>query len=291
MTDEQSKKTPGFKSGFVSLTGRPNVGKSTLLNQILGEKVSIVSNKSQTTRSDIRGVHTDELHQIVFVDTPGISKPRSELGKSLNKNAYDTSDDVDLVCFVVDANSGYGRGDQFVAEKLNKESTICVLNKIDGLKPDKVLKQLTELAELDFSAYFAVSAWDGRGVQDLVDHIKSRLPEGPMWFDEETTTDRDLGFRVAELVREQLLHVAQAELPHSIATRLVSWEWPHIKVEILVERESQKAIVIGKNGSVLKKVGTSVRKQLKPGAFLELVVKVKKNWQSDSEAISDLGYS
>ena len=280
----------GFRSGFVSLTGRPNVGKSTLLNQILDEHVSIVSNKAQTTRSDIKGVYTSDTHQIVFVDTPGISKPVSELGKSLNRSALGASDDVDLVCFIVDGNSGFGKGDRFVAAKLDPANTVCVLNKIDGVKPEKILAQLSELAELNFSSYYAVSAWTGKGVDDLVEYLKSRMAEGPLWFPKEARTDRGDGFRVAELVREQLLRVAEKELPHSIATRLVSWEWPRIKVEILVERESQKPIVIGKNGSVLKQVGINVRKKLDKGAYLELVVKVRKNWQEDADAISEFGY-
>lgn len=290
MSNPDLKAPPGFRSGFVSLTGRPNVGKSTLLNQILDEHVSIVSNKAQTTRSDIKGVFTDDKYQIVFVDTPGISKPVSELGKSLNKSAFGASDEVDLVCLVIDGNSGFGRGDRYVAAKLDPANTVCVLNKIDGVKPERILAQLSELAELDFSSYYPVSAWTGKGVKDLVDHIKSRMPEGPLWFPREMKTDRGDGFRVAELVREQLLRVAEKELPHSIATRLVSWEWPRIKVEILVERESQKPIVIGKNGSVLKQVGINVRKKLDPGAYLELVVKVRKDWQDDSDAISEFGY-
>jgi len=279
-----------FKSGFVSLTGRPNVGKSTLLNNIIGEKVSIVSNKVQTTRNDIRGVLTKEDFQIVFVDTPGISKPRSELGKKLNSSAYSVKSDVDIVCFVVDANSGFGSGDRFIADTLDADKSICVLNKIDGLKPERIMSQLALLSEFGFASYFPVSAWDGKGVPALIDHIASLLPEGPKWFPVESITDRDQGFHVAELVREQLLRFAEEELPHSIATRLVEWDWPRVKVEIIVERESQKGIVIGNKGEVLKKVGTAVRRQMKPGAYLELMVKVKKNWQSNAESVSELGY-
>lgn len=281
---------PEFRSGFVSLTGRPNVGKSTLLNNIVGEKVTIVSNKAQTTRNDIRGVLTDGLFQIVFVDTPGISKPRSELGKKLNSSAYSVSSDVDLVCFVVDANSGFGTGDKFIAQHLDPENTICVLNKIDGVKPDRIMKQLGDLGEFGFSSYFPVSAWDGTGVKNLVSHLQSRLPVGPEWFPQEMITDRDQGFRVAELVREQLLRITEQELPHSIATQLVAWDWPRVRVDIIVERDSQKGIVIGKNGEILKRVGTAVRRQMKPGAYLELIVKVKKNWQQNAETVTELGY-
>lgn len=279
-----------FKSGFVALTGRPNVGKSTLLNQIINKKISIVSNKAQTTRRQIQGIYHGDGFQIVFVDNPGIAKPVTELGKALNKVAYSTFNDVDLTCFVVDANSGYGRGDRFIADKLDPEKTICVLNKIDGLKPERILQQLDELSQLNFLSYFPVSAWDGTGVSELVEYIVSRLEAGPEWFESDQISNQDEPTLVAELVREQLLRKLDQELPHSISTRVVEWNWPYIKVEIFVERNSQVGIVIGKNGALLKQVGTSVRKQLKPGAYLDLVVSVKKNWQSNANLIEELGY-
>jgi len=281
---------PGFRSGFVAIVGRPNVGKSTLLNRILDHKVTIVSDKAQTTRHQIRGVLTDETTQIVFVDTPGISKPRTALGERLNETAAGALADVDVVCLVIDGRSGFGRGDRFLAERLDPERTVVVVNKIDGLDRDRVLAQLAQAGDLDASAYFPVSAWTGRGVPALVDHLRSRLPEGPLWYPAETVTDVPEAFAVAELVREQLLHVLREELPHSVATRVVEWEWPRIRVEILVERESQKGIVIGKGGSVLKEIGTRARRQLPAGAFLELVVNVEKNWQDDPSAIERLGY-
>lgn len=280
----------GFRSGFVAIVGRPNVGKSTLLNQIVGRKVTIVSDKAQTTRHQIRGVLTDERSQIVFVDTPGISKPRTALGTRLNVTAEGALSDVDLTLFVIDGRSGYGRGDRFLAERLDPERTVVVVNKIDGLDRDRVLAQLSEVSGLDASAYFPVSAWTGRGVPALVEHLRERMPEGPLWYPEEMVTDVPEAFTVAELVREQLLHVLREELPHSVATRVVEWEWPRIRVEILVERDSQKGIVIGQGGSVLKEVGTLVRRQLPEGAFLELVVNVEKNWQHDPAAIERLGY-
>ncbi len=279
-----------FRSGFAAIVGRPNVGKSTLLNQILDHKITIVSDKAQTTRHQIRGVLTTDEVQIVFVDTPGISKPRTPLGDRLNELADSALGDVDVVLFVVDARAGFGRGDRFLAERLTPEKTIVVLNKVDGLTREQVLAQLRATAELDFSAYFPVSAWTGRGVEPLVSHVADLMPSGPLWYPAEMVTDVQEAFTVAELVREQLLHILRDELPHSVATRVVEWEWPRIRVEILVERESQKGIVIGKGGETLKNVGTRVRRQLPDGVFLELVVNVDRNWQQDRSAIERLGY-
>ncbi len=279
-----------FRSGFVAVVGRPNVGKSTLVNKILDEKITIVSNKAQTTRHQIRGVLTRPDSQLVFVDTPGIGKPRSALASHLNEVASSAILDVDVVCLVIDGRSGFGRGDRMLAERLDPAQTVLVVNKIDGLEPDKVLAQLAEVSEFDFSAYFPVSAWTGRGVEALVDHLRSRLPPGPLWYPADTVTDVPEAFVVAELVREQLLRTTRDEVPHSVATRVVEWEWPRIRVEILVERDSQKGIVIGKGGENLKQVGIRVRKQLPPEVYLELVVNVEKNWQDDPELIERLGY-
>lgn len=278
-----------FRSGFVSLVGRPNVGKSTLLNQILGQKVSIVSDKPQTTRHQIRGILDRDDAQIVFVDTPGIHKPRTLMGERLNDTASDALADVDVVCLLVDATASIGPGDRFIAERVPKDS-VLVLNKIDRAKPERILAQLATAAEFGFSEYFPVSATTGKGVPELVEHLVSRLPEGPRWYPEGEVTDAPEPFRVAELVREQLLAVTREELPHSIATRVAEWEWPRIRVEIVVERESQKGIVIGKGGQVLKEVGTRVRSQLPPGAFIELHVTVERDWQSKAQSLERLGY-
>lgn len=280
----------GLRSGFVAIIGRPNVGKSTLLNKIIDEKVTIVSNKAQTTRHQIRGVLNRPGVQIVFVDTPGISKPRSALGTRLNDTANAARSGVDVVCFVVDARSGFGKGDRYLADGLDPAQTVLVLNKIDGLDENRVMAQLTEVAPFDYSAYFPVSAWTGRGVDGLIDHLVERMPAGPRWYPADMVTDMPDDLTVAELVREQLLRLTRDEVPHSVATRVVEWEWPRIRVEILVERESQKGIVIGKKGAVLKEVGTRVRRQLPKGAFLELIVNVDKNWQDDPSAIERLGY-
>jgi GTP-binding protein Era len=278
-----------FRSGFATLVGRPNVGKSTLLNAIIGAKVSITSPVVQTTRTQVRGVLTRPDAQVVFVDTPGIHKPRSLLGERLNDTAEDALDSVDVTLLVVDATMPVGKGDRFVAG-LVPASTICVVNKVDAAKREQVLKQLQVASGLELSDYFPVSAKTGEGVDALVEEIISRLPPGPRLYPEEMISDVPEAIWVAELVREQLLAVAKEEVPHSIACRVTEWEWPRIRCEILVERDSQKGIVIGKGGAVLKEVGTRVRHQLPEGAFIELFVKVEPGWQGKLQALQRLGY-
>jgi GTP-binding protein Era len=279
-----------MRSGFVTLVGRPNVGKSTLLNQILGQKVSIVSDKPQTTRTQVRGVLNHPDHQIVFVDTPGIHKPIHALGERLNASATSAIGTVDVVCLVVDATGPIGKGDNYIASRVPAD-TIVVVNKTDLADPAQVLRQLASAAtQLDLSEYFPVSARTGEGVDRLVEHLIERLPEGPQYYPDDMVTDVPEAFWVAELVREQLLAVTHDEVPHSIATRVTEWEWPRVRCEILVERDSQKGIVIGKKGAVLKEVGTRVRAQLPPGAYLELFVKVDKDWQRRPRALERLGY-
>lgn len=293
MTDwspDLSDTPEGFRSGFVTLFGRPNTGKSTLLNRILGKKVTITSNKPQTTRHQIRGVLTTAESQIVFVDTPGVGKPRSALAEKLNVTAADAKAGVDLVCFVVDGRSGYGRGDQFLVERLHPATTVVVLNKIDGMTKESIAEQLMLVSAIDASAYFPVSAQTGDGVASLVEHLAGRMPVGPRWYPAEQVSDVPEPMWVAELVREQLMRVLRAEVPHSVATRVTDWDWPHIRVEILVERDSQKGIVIGKKGEALKEVGIRTRKQLPEGTFLELFVTVDKNWQHDPASVERLGY-
>jgi GTP-binding protein Era len=278
-----------MRSGFATLVGRPNVGKSTLLNRILGTKVAIVSDKPQTTRTEVRGVLNRPDAQVVFVDTPGIHKPRTLLGERLNDTASSALGDVDVACLVLDATAPVGPGDRFIAARVPKDALV-VVNKVDAASRGDVLAQLERAAELDFAEYFPVSARTGEGVDALVDAVVARLPEGPQYYPEDMVTDVPEAFWVAELVREQLLAVAREELPHSIACRVTEWEWPRIRCEILVERESQKGIVIGKGGEVLKQVGTAVRQQLPEGAYVELFVKVDKDWQRRPKALDRLGY-
>ncbi len=278
-----------MRSGFVTFVGRPNVGKSTLLNAILGTKVTIVSDKPQTTRNQIRGVLNHTQGQVVFVDTPGIHRPRTLLGERLNHTASGAMDDVDVVCLVIDATAPVGPGDRFVGARVPPDAVVAV-NKTDVASSDQVISQLAAASELELSEYFPVSARTGEGVGALVDHLVERLPGGPAYYPDDMVTDVPEAFAVAELVREQLLAVTREELPHSIATRVTEWEWPRIRCEILVERDSQKGIVIGKGGGVLKAVGTAVRSQLAEGAYLELFVRVDKDWQRQPKALERLGY-
>jgi GTPase len=278
------------KSGFAALVGRPNVGKSTLLNTIVGRKVSITSPVVQTTRIRVRGVLTRPDAQVVFVDTPGIHKPRTLLGERLNGSAAEALNGVDVTILVLDATAPLGKGDRFVADLIHGPS-ICVVNKVDAASRRQILQQLeTAAAVLDSEELFPVSAETGEGVAALVEEIVARMPDGPRLYPEDMVTDVPEALWVAELVREQLLAVTHDEVPHSIACRVTEWEWPRIRCEILVERESQKAIVIGRGGSVLREVGSLVRAQLPPGAFLELFVKVDRNWQRRPRALERLGY-
>jgi GTP-binding protein Era len=278
-----------MKSGFVTLVGRPNVGKSTLLNTMLGTKVSIVSDKVQTTRTQVRGVLNRPGVQMVVVDTPGIHKPRTALGTRLNETASSALADVDLAVLVLDATSPVGKGDRLIASRL-PSSSLCVVNKVDAASRQSTLSQLSASSAFGFDEYFPVSAVTGQGVDELVAAMAERMPEGPQLYPDDMVTDVPDAFWVAELVREQLLAVTREELPHSIACRVTEWDWPHVRVEILVERDSQKGIVIGRGGAVLKEVGTRVRAQLDPGIFLELVVKVDKDWQRRPKALERLGY-
>jgi GTP-binding protein Era len=277
------------RSGFASLVGRPNVGKSTLLNHILGQKVSIVSDKPQTTRTQVRGVLTRPDTQVVFVDTPGIHKPRTLLGERLNETAKEATTGVDVVVLVLDATGPVGKGDRFVAKQV-PASGLCALNKVDIASPEQVLAQLRLAGELGLTEYFPVSAVTGEGVAELVGAITARMPDGPLLYPDDMVTDVPEAFWVAELVREQLLQVTREEVPHSVACRVTEWEWPRVRCEILVERDSQKGIVIGKGGSVLKEVGIRVREQLPDGMYLELFVKVDKDWQRRPRALQRLGY-
>lgn len=279
-----------MRSGFVTFVGRPNVGKSTLVNAICGKKVSIVSNKPQTTRTRVRGVYHGDDVQVVFVDTPGIHKPVTALGERVNATALDSINDVEMVCLIIDATKPFGRGDQWVANNVDMANAFVVINKIDRAKPEVVLEQLKAVSGLGAREYFPVSATTGEGLDVLLAALLQLMPEGPAYYPEEMVSDTDEHTWVAELVREQLLAALKDELPYSVATKVTEWEWPKIRCEILVERDSQKGMVIGKGGDLLKKVGIEVRKQLPKGAYLELHVTVDKDWQQRPDRLERLGY-
>ena len=291
------------------MVGRPNVGKSTLVNRIVGTKVSITSPRPNTTRSQVRGVLDRPDAQVVFVDTPGLHKPRTALGARMNESASSSLDDVDVVVAVVEATGPVGVGDRMVLSQSVRRvrssaeaepALMVVVNKIDRVGADGVLTHLASVAEAVGSVepgggppvpaeYFPVSATNGDGVGELVESIVARLPEGPRYYPEGMVTDVAEAFWVADLVREELLRRVEDELPHSIACRVTEWEWPRVRCEILVERDSQKGIVIGRGGNILKEVGTAVRRQMPDGAFLELFVRVEKHWQQRDDALDRLG--
>jgi GTPase len=347
-----------YRSGFAAVLGRPNVGKSTLVNRIVGTKVTITSPRPNTTRAQVRGVLNRPDSQAVFVDTPGLHRPRTALGERLNDTATSSLDDVDVVVTMVDATGAIGPGDRMVlahgARRVRAQvrsaamaakfastgdgspeeddgsfasagggspgqdggspgeddggvvvappALLVVVNKIDKVDDNGVLTHLASVAEVGEALaveggavpipveYFPVSAVTGEGVDTLVDAVLSRLPEGPRYYPEGMITDVAEAFWVADLVREQLLARVDDELPHSIACRVTEWEWPRVRCEILVERDSQKGIVIGKGGSTLKAVGTAVRAQMPPGTYLELFVRVEKRWQQRDDALDRLGF-
>jgi GTP-binding protein Era len=304
---------PGFRSGFVTLVGRPNVGKSTLLNQLVGSKVAIVSDRPQTTRSEIRGVRTSATSQIVLLDTPGIHKPRTLLGERTNQRAVGTLAEVDIVCLLLEANAPIGAGDRFIAEVVAEVQTptVLVLNKTDAAGADAIGEHLALASELgDFDAFVPVSALTGDGVPTLVGELESRLPEGPLYYPAGMVTDQPETVLAAELLREKLLGVAREELPHSITVTAEEIEPDdegreraddaeedeilRIRAVIRVERESQKGMVIGKGGRVLKEAGTRARRELEAllGArvYLETRVKVERDWQRRAHALDRLGY-
>lgn len=279
-----------FRSGFVTFVGRPNVGKSSLVNAICGRKISIVSDKPQTTRHRIMGVLTRPASQLVFVDTPGLHKPVTALGARVNATALDSTNDVDVTCLVLDATQRFGSGDRWVADRIDIAESIVIVNKTDIASRQQVLTMLGAASDLGASAYFPVSATSGDGLAALIGELTQLMPQGFKYFPDDEVSDLPEERWVAELVREQLLAVTRDELPYSIATQVVEWEWPHIRVDIIVERDSQKGMVIGKGGSILKQAGERARAQLPEGVYLELRVKVDKDWQRRPERVERLGY-
>ena len=290
-----------MRSGFVALAGRPNAGKSTLINSLIGEKVAIVSSKPQTTRSEIRGIYTDENCQIIFTDTPGIHKPKFRLESRMNKEAADVIQGVDLIYLVVDASVPYAKGDEFVLNMVKNTGlpVFLVLNKMDKMKPEKIVKVIQQWQErYDFAEYFPLSAKFGRSFEDLIKTTSKYLPEGDLLYPAEMTSDGAENFRIAELIREKILTQTEDEVPHAAAVIIENKEFKkdkvYIQAMILVERDSQKGIMIGKQGQMLKKIGALARedieKLLGKKVFLELFVRVESEWRSRDARITEYGY-
>ncbi|WP_082233800.1 GTPase Era [Halobacillus massiliensis] len=292
-----------FKSGFIAIIGRPNVGKSTFMNRVIGEKIAIMSDKPQTTRNKIQGVLTDKEAQLIFIDTPGIHKPKHKLGDFMVKVAENTLNEVDAIMFMVNAQEGYGRGDQFIIDRLQRveQPVFLIVNKIDKVHPDELLPLIDLYREkLDFEEIIPISALQGNNVDHLLKLLKKALPEGPQFYPEDQITDHPERFIVSELIREKVLHLTREEIPHSIAVVIETMKPREdsnavfIQAMIIVERKSQKGIIIGKQGSMLKEVGQRARKDIETllgsKVYLELWVKVQKDWRNRQIQLSDFGY-
>ncbi|UII54913.1 GTPase Era [Cytobacillus spongiae] len=293
----------GFKSGFISIIGRPNVGKSTFLNRVIGQKIAIMSDKPQTTRNKVQGVVTTDDSQLIFIDTPGIHKPKHKLGDFMMKVAQNTLKGVDLVLFMVNAEEGYGRGEEFIVEKLKTVNTpiFLVINKIDQIHPDQLLTIIESYKEKhDFKEIIPISALEGNNIETLLEQIKGYLPEGPQYYPADQVTDHPERFIVSELIREKALHLTREEIPHSLAVvidkmeRQKDKEMVHVMATIIVERDSQKGIVIGKQGKMLKEIGKRARIDIEnllgTKVFLEVWVKVQKDWRNKMTQLRDFGF-
>ena len=290
-----------MKCGFVSLVGRPNVGKSSLLNSILGMKLAITSNVSGTTRNVIQGIYNDEDSQIIFVDTPGIHKPSNKLGSLMNKKAFNHTEGVDIILFLVDISKGFGRGDQFILDKIKDKDIpiFLLLNKIDLVKnKEKLLEEINQLKDLyDFAEIIPISATKQDNIKLLIDCIKKRLEDSEQIFSEEELTNVSTRFIMAEFVREKILELTHDEIPHTVTCYVENYEededMVHIQVLIVVDRENIKKIIIGKQGSMLKEVGTRARHDMEEflgkKVFLETYVKTLKNWRDEEKYFLELG--
>ncbi len=294
-----------FKSGFVGLIGRPNVGKSTLLNNVLGRKISIISPKPQTTRDVISGIYTTDTEQIIFVDTPGIHKPKHELGKYMNEISFETLENVDMLLFIIDGEEEYGSGDEYVINLLKKTETPCflVVNKIDLIKDKNRLMEnvLKFTSNYDFLDVFYISALNGDNIDKLLASITKKLEVGPMYYPKDQISDHPENFIIAEIIREKVLLLTKEEVPHSVAVVVENKErdlenesLTNINAVIVVERPSQKKIIIGSGGKMIKQIGTEARKELVmilgTKVYLELFVKVIEDWRNRNSELKKLGY-
>lgn len=291
-----------FKSGFIALVGRPNVGKSTLLNQMIGEKIAIMSPKAQTTRNKIQGIYTTTQGQIVFLDTPGIHKPQNSLGDYMVKTAMSAIRESDMVWFLVDAETPRGRGDDFIINRLKETKTpvYLIINKIDLVKPEALLTMIADYQDqMDFAEIFPISARNGDGVQSLLDFAMPKMEVGPQYYPADQITDHPERFIMAELIREKVLQLTRQEVPHSVAVVIDKIERKdekhlHIQATIVVERPTQKNIVIGKQGAMIKEIGIRARRDIErllgDKVFLETWVKVEARWRDKPQALQSYGY-
>ena len=292
-----------FKSGFVTIVGRPNVGKSTFLNNVIGQKIAIMSDKPQTTRNKVQGVYTTDDAQMIFIDTPGIHKPKHKLGEFMLKVSKNALREVEAIMFMVNATQKLGAGDKYVMEMLKgtKTPVFLVVNKIDAVHPDELLNIIDSYkAEFEFAEIVPISALQGNNVQQLLDTLKKYLPEGPQYYPADQVTDHPERFIIAELIREKVLHLTRDEVPHSIAVEIEkiakdeNKDLVRINASLIVERDSQKGIVIGKRGALLKEIGTRARKDIETllgsKVYLELWVKVQKDWRDRASQLRDYGY-
>ena len=287
-----------MKSGFIGLVGRPNAGKSTLLNAIIGRKVAITSDKPQTTRNIIQGIRTDEDTQMVFVDTPGIHKPKNKLGKALNKQAFFTLGDVDVILYLVDITEPLGKGDLFVIDVLKdvKVPVILVINKIDKLPKDEILKKISEYKDLyNFDEIVPVSAYKKDNIDRLISVLKTKLPDNIKYYDEDMYTDKSVNFMVGELIREKILDLTHEEVPHSVSVVVEAMEYhkdsANIKATVVVDRDNLKKILVGKGGSMIKEIGTRAREDIEnligKSVYLDLFVKVIPKWRDREKFLNE----
>lgn len=291
-----------MKSGFVGIVGRPNVGKSTLINNIIGKKIAITSNKPQTTRNIIQGIYNEDKYQIVFVDTPGIHKPNDRLGKNLNDQAFFSINDTDIILFVVDALTGLGKGDMFILDAIKKakKPVFLIINKIDKIDRETIINRIIEYKDLyDFEEIIPISSLKGDNILDLIETLKKYLPDNIRYYGESDITNKSIDFLISEIVREKVFNLTEEEVPHSVNCVTDSIEVSktsyNIRVSIIVDRDSLKKIIIGLKGNMIKEIGTSARidieKLLGKKVYLELFVKTVKKWRQKEKYLNEYGFN
>jgi GTP-binding protein Era len=292
-----------YRSGFVAIVGRPNVGKSTFMNRMIGEKIAIMSSKAQTTRNKIQGIYTDDNAQIVFVDTPGIHKPHNELDEYMDQAALSTFNEVDAILFMISGIDKKGPGDQYIMDQLKnvKKPIYLVVNKIDAIHPDDLLPMIEQYRhELDFKGVYPISALEGNNVPEMLKELEQILPEGPQYYPEDQLTDHPEYFVVGELIREKILELTHEEVPHSVAVVVERMKDRvngklQIEANIIVERDGQKRIIIGQKGSIIKEIGIRSRREIEAllgeKVNLKLWVKIQKNWRDNNQYLREFGYN